>query len=180
MGLHAGHITRLARHIEAVLDPDGDPERAAKARRSRGLTITNLGCGQHRISGTPTDETAALLNAAIAPLAAPRPAVPALRGRTQVPRGGPHLHVTAAIESLRGDAGHPFARTATGEDLDLATLRRLACDAGITPIVANPLGEPLAVGRESRVATRDGLHHTPPNAEPEAGRHPGGVRAGPN
>jgi hypothetical protein len=54
---------------------------------------------------------------------------------------------------MRGDTGHPFARTATGEDLDIATLQRIACDAGITPIVANSLGVPLAVGREHRTAT---------------------------
>ncbi len=29
----------------------------------------------------------------------------------------------------------------------------MACDAGITPILASTLGEPLAVGRESRTAT---------------------------
>jgi hypothetical protein len=176
-GLHAGHITRLARHIEAVLDPDGDPERREKALRSRGLTITNLGCGQHRLSGTLTDEAAALLKAALDPLAAPRPAAdgvkdtrtPAQRNHdalvelcSQFLRWGdlpktrgnrPHVHITASIQTFKGDDGHPFARTATGEDLDIETLRRLACDAGITPIVANTLGEPLAVGRASRTAT---------------------------
>jgi hypothetical protein len=65
----------------------------------------------------------------------------------------PHLTITATVETLHRDPRHPFARTASGEDLDIATLRRLACDAGITPLVANTLGEPLAVGRESRTAT---------------------------
>ncbi len=65
----------------------------------------------------------------------------------------PHIDVTASVETIAGDTGHPFARTATGEDLDIATLRRIACDAGITPIVANTLGVPLAMGRETRTAT---------------------------
>jgi hypothetical protein len=33
-GLHAGHVARAAEHLEAVLDPDGDPERTEKACRS--------------------------------------------------------------------------------------------------------------------------------------------------
>ncbi len=126
VGLHAGHITRLARHIEAVLDPDGDPERAEKALRSRGLTITDLGCGRHRISGTLTDEGAAMLKAALDPLAAPRPAAdgerdprtPAQRnhdallelcsqflrwGELPKTRGArPHVHITASHRNLSG------------------------------------------------------------------------------
>ncbi|MBA3744106.1 DUF222 domain-containing protein [Sporichthya sp.] len=40
-GLHAGHITRLGRHIEAVLDPDGEPERAERAP-SRSVSSSGL------------------------------------------------------------------------------------------------------------------------------------------
>lgn len=194
IGLHAGQITRLARHIEAVLDADGtepagDPDdgddpaaspqerRADRTRRKRALTITNLGNGLHRITGDLTDEVAALMKAALDPLAAPRPAVNGVRDERSAPqrrhdalgdvfrqflRFGknptghgvrPHVHLTATVETLAGDGGHPFARTATGEDLDLATLRRFACDAGITPILADTLGVPLAMGREVRTAT---------------------------
>src|SRR5262249_22678408 len=139
--------------------------------------ITDLGGGRHRLRGILTDEAAAMLKAALDPLAAPHPAedgqrdprTPAQRTHdalvelcSQYLRWGdlpttrrarPHASVTATIETLNGDTGHPFARTATGEDLDIATLRKLACDAGITPIVANTLGEPLAVGREHRTVT---------------------------
>jgi hypothetical protein len=183
IGLHSGHITRLARHIEAVLDPDGDPERAEKALRSRGLTITNLGCGQHRLSGILTDEAAALLKAAIDPLAAPRPAAdgerdtrtPAQRNHdalvevcTQFLRWGelpqtrgarPHVHLTVNWDTLKypagdgGADGRPYSRVATGEELDPETVRKLCCDAGITPVILNTLGEPLNVGREHRTVT---------------------------
>lgn len=183
VGLHSGHITRLARHIEEVLDPDGSDERRERAQRERELTITDLGGGRHRIRGFLTDETAALLHAAIDPLAAPRPAVPGPNGEAgeRDPRSAaqrrhdaladvvrqflrfgdlptsrgvrPHLHVTASIETMRGDTAHPFARTATGEDLDLATLQSLACDAGMTPILTDTLGVPLAMGREVRTVT---------------------------
>jgi hypothetical protein len=180
IGLHAGHITRLARHIEAVLDPDGDPERREKALRSRGLTITNLGCGQHRISGILTDEAAATVKAALDPLAAPRPAAdgtrdprtPAQRnhdalhelcsqylrwGKLPETRGArPHVHITVTADTLHGDPGadgKPFSRVATGEELDAETVRKICCDAGLTPIVLNTLGEPLNVGREHRTVT---------------------------
>jgi hypothetical protein len=182
IGLHSGHITRLARHIETVLDPDGE-EPKDRAERSRTLSVTDVGGGLHRIKGLLTDEAAALLQAALDPLAAPRPATKDADGHaterdTRTPgqrnhdaladlcrqflRFGdlgtahgarPHVHVTASIETMRGDTGHPFARTATGEDLDLATLQRIACDAGLTPILTDTLGVPLAMGRQVRTAT---------------------------
>lgn len=186
IGLHAGHITRLARYIESCLDPDGDPGRAQKAMRSRGITITDLGGGQHRIRGILTDEATATLKAAMDPLAAPRPAVKGPNGEPGEPdprtaeqrrhdalqeiaartlRFGdlgeshgvrPHVSIIATVENAHGETGPDgkrYARTATGEDIDLDTLRRIMCDAGITPIIANTLGEPLAVGREKRTAT---------------------------
>lgn len=180
IGLHAGHVTRLARHIEAVLDPDGDPDRHEKALRSRGLTITDLGRGRHRVSGILTDEAAAVLKAALDPLAAPRPAAdgardprtPAQRnhdalhelcnqflrwGDLPETRGArPHVHITVTAPTIHGDNGadgKPFSRVATGEELDPETVRKICCDAGITPIVLNTLGEPLNVGREHRTVT---------------------------
>ncbi len=191
IGLHPGQITRLTRHAEEAIDPDGkepasDPEdpdsgadtrRAARAYKKRNFSITDLGTGLHRIRGEVTDEVAALINAALDPLAAPRPAVNGVRDERSAPqrrhdalgevfeqflRFGdlgvahgvrPHIHVTASVQTMQGDTGHPFARTATGQDLDIATLRRLACDAGITPILLDTLGVPLAMGREVRTAT---------------------------
>ncbi|WP_245541752.1 DUF222 domain-containing protein [Sporichthya polymorpha] len=192
-GADPGAILRLGKHIEEVIDEDGKPpapdpddptgdapaesKRAARAQRKRSLTITDLGNGLHRIRGELTDEVAALVKAALDPLAAPRPAVNGQRDERSAPqrrhdalgdvfrqflRFGdlppshgvrPHLHVTATVETMAGDTGHPFARTATGEDLDIATVQRIAYDAGITPIVANTLGVPLAMGREVRTAT---------------------------
>ena len=182
IGLHAGHIARLADHLQETLDPDGD-EPKDKAQRSRGVTITDVGGGQYRIRGILTAECAALVKAATDPLAAPKPAVrgpdgetrekdtrtPAQRthdaiadvfrqylrhGDTGTSHGvSPHLSVTATIAAYKGDSGHPFGRTATGQDLDQATLRRLACDAGMTPILLDALGIPLDVGRERRTVT---------------------------
>ncbi len=49
--LHSGQITRLARHIEAVLDPDGTPDKLERALASRSFTVTDLGNGRHRVCG---------------------------------------------------------------------------------------------------------------------------------
>jgi len=42
----------------------------------------------------------------------------------------------------------------TGDILSAATIRRLACDATIIPIVLGTASEPLDVGREQRLVTR--------------------------
>ncbi len=178
--LHAKEIERAGRTLKDIFDADGTEPRDERAWRSRDLSITNLGGGRHRIAGTLTDEGAALLRAALDPLAAPRPAqdgTPDPRSPGQrnadalielacgflrfgdladLPKNhgvSPHLHLTVAIDTLRGDTGHPYARTATGEDLTIEVIRRIACDAGITPIITDTLGVPLAVGRESRTMT---------------------------
>ncbi len=175
---HDGNdLRRLGRRIVEVLDPDGTPERADRAREDRSLSITNLGNGRHRVRGTLTDEGAAILKAALDPLAAPRPAQDGVKdprtasqrlvdalvelasgylrwGELPSTRGArPHVHITVTLDTLRGDGGHPFARAATGEDLTTETVRKFCCDAGLTPIVVNTLGEPLDIGRESRLMT---------------------------
>jgi hypothetical protein len=180
---HAGHIARAAERLQAALDPDGDPQRKEKAWRSRELTITDLGGGRHRLRGTLTDEGAATLKAVLDPLAAPRPALDGERdprsaaqrmhdalidlaggylrfGVLPESRGArPHVNLTVVWDDLKAgtaDAlhpGRPFSRVATGEELDPDTVRKICCDAGITPVIVNTLGEPLNVGREHRSVT---------------------------
>ena len=65
--------------------------------------------------------------------------------------------VTIDLQTLLGllrGAGY----TATGDVLDAATVRRMACDAGIIPIVLGTQSEPLDVGRTKRLVT-GGLRH---------------------
>ncbi|WP_084671280.1 HNH endonuclease signature motif containing protein [Sporichthya polymorpha] len=166
-GADPGAILRLGRHIEEVIDEDGKPpapdpddptgdapaesKRAARAQRKRSLTITDLGNGLHRIRGELTDEVAALVKAALDPLAAPRPAVNGVRDERSAPqrrhdalgdvfrqflRFGdlppshgvrPHLHVTASVETMKGDTGHPFARTATPAQWAALVARDIGC-----------------------------------------------------
>lgn len=63
------------------------------------------------------------------------------------------LNVTIDIDSLRGtlDAA---GITDRGEDISATTCRRLACNAGLIPIVLNGDGVPLELGRTRRHFTR--------------------------
>ena len=47
-----------------------------------------------------------------------------------------------------------IAETQGGQPLPIETIRRIACEAGILPIVLNGDSQPLDVGRERRLATR--------------------------
>lgn len=62
--------------------------------------------------------------------------------------------VTMGLDSLlrrQGEKG--FAVTATGQVLDAASARQLACAADIIPVVLGSEGQPLEVGREERLFT---------------------------
>lgn len=52
-----------------------------------------------------------------------------------------------------GPHAHTTARTVFGGDLPVATIRRLACEAEIIPVVLGGHGVPLDVGRSRRLAT---------------------------
>ena len=52
------------------------------------------------------------------------------------------------------DGTRRTAETSGGHPLPVETIRRIACEAGIIPIVLNGDGQPLDVGRERRLATR--------------------------
>ena len=61
----------------------------------------------------------------------------------------PHLTVTADVKVLAGKA--PGAGLLDWDQLVSAeTVRRLACDCSVTPMVVGPQGEPLSVGRARR------------------------------
>ena len=57
-------------------------------------------------------------------------------------------------ESLRnGVHEHTVSRSGFGVDLPVETVRRMACDAGVLPVVFGARGEVLDVGRARRLAT---------------------------
>src|SRR3954452_9966349 len=167
-------LRKFGAHLREVLDPDGTEPRERDAVSQRTLSFTDRGDGTQRISGILDTLAAATLKAGIDPLAAPRPAAdgtqdPRTPGRRRADalmdlveqalrhgalpkaRGArPHLIITAGLDTLMKLKGAPPATTASGETVSAETLRRIACDAGVTRILTDPEGLPLDVGREYR------------------------------
>ena len=94
----------------------------------------------------------------------PRPRCPHLRRPDRALRPGrrrgaaaeshgttPRVSVTIDLEDLINQTGH--GTTDTGEDVSGETIRRMACDAEIIPIVLGPTGEVLDVGHQQRLVT---------------------------
>ena len=178
---HGPHqLTRMGKHLLHTLEPDGGDRLAlleAVERGQRRLAITRRRRGGFRLRGELDDELGATLLTALDPLAAPRPADAAgsdLRavahryadalgdllqiafasGKLPTTNGArPTLVVTTELAALQHHLG------AQGGDLRWAgavcgeTVRRLACDAGIIPVVLGAAGEPLDVGRLSYPVT---------------------------
>jgi hypothetical protein len=67
-----------------------------------------------------------------------------------VPR--PQVTITVALDALRGTPGHDAGLLGeSGQPICAETARRLACDCGVIPAVLNSVGEPLDIGRQSRL-----------------------------
>jgi len=173
-----GQLHKLARHLRHVLAPDRAEaeERAAVDRRE--LSLYDRGDGTHALRGILDNEATARLMAALDPLSAPAPAadgtpdprspkrrradalttlvdwvlddgrlVPGSRGAR------PHVTITADLATLVRLPGARAADVAWGGPVSAETLRRMACDAGVTFVLTDHLGVPLDVGREHRIVT---------------------------
>lgn len=64
----------------------------------------------------------------------------------------PHITVTIDLEDLKESTGS--GKLVHGDLLPAAAVRRLACDAGVIPLVLGSNSEPLDVGTEHRFVTR--------------------------
>ena len=164
-------LARLARELEAVVAPEREEDRAARRYRSRYLTVATTFAGMVHINGLLDPETGAALHAALAPLTAPQgeddprsagqrraDALGALARHAlasdQLPNingSKPVVHVTIDWHTLHsgigtGSIGSP------GHDLplDAGTIRRLACDASILPVVLGGPSGVLDIGRASK------------------------------
>jgi hypothetical protein len=150
------------------------------AHLNRFLTIVDDGIGGVRIRGRGTVEDAAIIKAALQSLSAPLPATDpecGTEGRDERDHGArtwdalvgvaqksldsetlptahglkPRVAVTVDWEKLKAGVG--TATLETGEQLSVAAVRRLACDADIVRIVLDKDGVPLDVGRANRLVT---------------------------
>ncbi|MGQ0624588.1 MAG: DUF222 domain-containing protein [Sporichthyaceae bacterium] len=178
--LDSANLRKLGKRICYAIDPDGSLDYDEAAKRRRELSITDNHDGTHTIRWTDTDENIATVKAAIQALAAPLPAEdgtpdarPAglrradalmevcrltLRTGTLPRQRGerPHVHITVRADDLTAadGSGSGFGSTATGEDLTIAVIKRLSCDANLTALLLNPTtGVPLKVGRDHRSVT---------------------------
>jgi hypothetical protein len=144
-----------------------------RAQETRSLSLNRNGDGRVRVTGWLTDESAAIVNAALDPLCAPRrddadePRTPAQRRadalveicelamRTEeLPASGgerPHLVVTLPYDLLRQQLG--AGTLDTGERLTPEQVRRLGCDAAVIPVVLSGDGQVLDLGRSRRLIT---------------------------
>jgi Domain of unknown function (DUF222)/HNH endonuclease len=166
-------LGKAARRIRAHLDPDGAQlnERQAVARRE--LTLTPDLDGTVLIRGRLDAEGAAIVQAALDPLATPRPADPVsgkdvrsparrradalvqasrmlLNTRVLPTTGGqrPHLNITINLNDLTNSTGTADVDN-TDAGISAAAARRHACDAHIIPHVLGNHSEPLDIGRAS-------------------------------
>ncbi|MFD7154763.1 DUF222 domain-containing protein [Kribbella sp. NPDC059898] len=71
-----------------------------------------------------------------------------------------NITVTIDLDDLRSATAtaHATGQTVYGDDLSAATIRRLACDANIIPLVLGSNSQPLDVGRSERLVTRPIRH----------------------
>src|SRR5258708_3727705 len=65
----------------------------------------------------------------------------------------PHLTLTASVQTLRGEPGAPGGELLDRFPVPPETVRRIACDAALTPMVVDETGDPLDFGRTIRTAS---------------------------
>ena len=151
-----------------------EEERSAAARTS--LTIVPNGDGTTRIAGTVPDAVGIRLRTCLEAFAQPRKQALEADGRRapysrllgqalrdlleridpeQLPHHGGDattVFVAMSLDQLRSELATASIGLA-GDLLTAAEARRLACEAGIVPVVLGSAGEVLDVGRKSRLHT---------------------------
>ena len=171
-------LLRWGRHLRHQLNPDELADEEEEEHRRRWLHLTqNPWDGGYDLEGHLDAECGTRLKVAIQGVLGPRrkddersPAqrradgldelVTRVLDSGELPiRGGqrPNITVTATLETLRGDPGAPAAELDWGWPISGAALRRIACDAELTPILLGADGNPLWAGRTRRTASRRAL-----------------------
>ncbi|WP_328321100.1 HNH endonuclease [Kribbella sp. NBC_00382] len=167
--------------VRNILDTDGPEPRENAARQREEVWVTKAEDGV-KFGGYLAGENAEKLQTVLQTGAKPHKTSegepdPRSRGKRQADalidaldislasgdlptRGGvkPHITVTINLDDLL-EAGRQATGDLTyGDGLSASAIRRLACDAGIIPVVLGSDSQPLDVGREKRYVT-DGLRN---------------------
>jgi len=180
LSLSLDHLTRLIKHAEAYLDPNGVEPREDDLRDDRTLSIREDSSGMVHLTGHFDPETAAPILAALRGMV-----TAALQNRAEVE---PQFADPRTLGQIRADALSSFARHVLGctetslpltsttvvvrmtletlmdglghaeiagidQPISATTARRMAASAGIIPVVLGGAGEVLDVGRARRLFT---------------------------
>ena len=182
-GLSEKQLATALRHAADVMRPDRLVEHDAEVRRAHRSLVKSPGSmGMSRYTMMLDEEGSAILDAAIDVLAKPKPdqdtgehdsRTPAARRADALlelvtravgaPEGVPRqaktsLVVTIGLDVLQGRC-RGGGLTMAGDLLTVETVRRLACDAQVIPVVLGSKGEVLDQGMAERLFNRAQIRH---------------------
>ena len=166
-------VVQRSMEIAERFDPDGFERQEDSARSRRWLQLIRQHDGSVKMRGCLDKESAALALAVLDPLSAPQPTVDGVPD-TRVPerryadafmqlcqvatpalpevRGErPHMFVTATLESLQRRIGSAPGSLEGCHLISKSAARRIACDANVIPVVLGSAGQPLDIGRTTRI-----------------------------
>jgi hypothetical protein len=166
-------VVARAMEIADRFDPEEFERQEAGQRGKRWLQLIRQHDGTVKVRGVLDKESAALAVAVLDPLAAPLPTVDGVPD-TRLPerryadalmqlcqlatptlpqvRGErPHMFVTTTLESLQRKTGSALGSLEGGYLISKGALRRIACDANVIPVVLGSAGQPLDLGRSTRL-----------------------------
>ncbi|MFL6161166.1 MAG: DUF222 domain-containing protein [Jatrophihabitantaceae bacterium] len=165
----------IAARLVATVDPDGRLTDTADHRRRRGLSLTPLADGMHRLTGDLDPACAALATTVLNALSAPRPSdaagpderSPAQRRHDalasvcrlalragELPRtGGTPATVLITVTAEQVATGTGSARTSTNQLLPVIDALRLAGQADLALLIQDATGRPLDLYRSRRIAS---------------------------
>ncbi|TWD75153.1 HNH endonuclease [Kribbella amoyensis] len=169
-------LRRLGKRVRDTLDTDGTEPAEERAYRNESLWLKQLDTGV-QFGGFLACENGELLRTLVFAAAKPHRTkdghrdprscgkrqadalttilTSAATTGTAVPSHGdikPHITVTIDYDSLR--QGEGVGTLAHGGTLSAGAIRRLACDAGIIPLVLGSNSEPLDLGTQQRFVNR--------------------------
>ena len=166
-------VVQRSMEIADRFDPEEFERQEAGNRNQRWLKLIRQHDGSVKLRGILDKESAALALAVLDPLAAPLPTVDGVPD-TRLPerryadaflqlcqlatptlpdvRGErPHMFVTTTLDSLQRKVGSALGNLEGGHLISKGAIRRIACDANIIPVVLGSAGQPLDIGRSTRL-----------------------------
>ncbi|HYM97726.1 MAG TPA: DUF222 domain-containing protein [Candidatus Sulfotelmatobacter sp.] len=163
--LDPGRFAELTTDLIYRASPDLVLDEHNRQYVARELEITELSSGFYRLQGRLDPVGGATVVTALNALSEPgnparerADALVELAHRSldagtlpEVAGQRPHLTVTASIETLALEPGHPTATIEWGSVVSAETARRVACDAALTRVLLSGDGQPLDVGRTTRI-----------------------------